>query len=248
MKWLLALFVMGVGFLTNLSCYEKNDRAVSEEVEVISTTEERTKAIIANEARLTFLLILNPEVYRATDYGEPPQIAIWLEQPVSGRIRTVWVTRRTAKGDWAGKVECLTALPFWVSRYNLETETKGPPTFRMQLTDAITGATPKHELTINTSIPKGSEWDYYIEVNVSADYNEAFPAILWNGMPDPDGNGQPSLVYSGQVRAHSRVDSIPQLIGRTKQWQTVDHIVDDIIKITSAKNLFSKIEVSCDAK
>ena len=97
-------------------------------------------------ALLTFSLELNQKVYEYSDWGEPPQFAIWLEDADSSRIRTIWVTYRTGTGDWKGKVECPVALPYWVSRYNKETATSGPPTFFEPVIDAITGATPKQDI------------------------------------------------------------------------------------------------------
>lgn len=196
-------------------------------------------------AKLIFSLTLNRDVYEDSDYGEPPQFAIWLEDAAGENIRTVWVSYRTGTGDWAGKVECPVSLPYWVSRYNKETETVGPPSFREPVVDAITGATPKQDFTVRAEVPAGSRWRYFIEVNVSGDFNIQFPAYSSKGIPDPQGNGQPSLIYQGQIEAVDGASDTPELVGRTDQWQPVDHIIAELEDITSAKNIFSRIEVSC---
>ncbi len=201
-----------------------------------------------NMAVLNFTLTLNPDIYKATNYGEPPQIAIWLEKPDSGIVRTVWVTRRIGKSDWNGKVECLTALPYWVNCYNIETETEGPPTSFNPLSDVITGATPKKELVAKTGVLPGSFWNYYIEVNVSADYNKTFPAMLDDAWPDPDGNGQPSLVYKGAIEAVDGAYDIPLLVGRTEQWDSTDTLNSDLSGITNAKDIISSLKVTCTGK
>lgn len=197
-----------------------------------------------NSATLIFSLTLNSEVYKASNYGEPPQIAIWLENRDSGIIRTVWVTRRLGKSDWDGRVECLTALPYWVSRYNIASDTKGPPTTFDPLSDAVTGATPKKALTVTTSVIPGSYWNYFVEVNLAADYNDRFRAMLADGQPDPDMNGQPSLIYKGFIEAVNGRFNIPVLIGRSEQMDAIDTVNVDLSGITSAKDVISKIKLS----
>ena len=196
-------------------------------------------------AKLIFSRRLDQDVYEDSDYGEPPQFAIWLEDAAGENIRTVWVTYRTGTGDWEGKVECPVALPYWVSRYNKEAGTVGPPSFREPVVDAITSATPKQDFTTQIEVPAGSRWRYFIEVNVSGDFNIHFPAYTSDGLPDPQGNGQPSLIYQGGIEAVDGASDTPKLVGRTDQWQSVENIITDIEDITSAKNLFSRIEVRC---
>ena len=82
------------------------------------------------QAVLQISLILNKEVYQKTNYGEPPQLAVWLEDPHSGAIQTVWVSYRMGTGRWAGKAECSVCLPFWAGRYHLEMDSIGPPIVR----------------------------------------------------------------------------------------------------------------------
>lgn len=195
---------------------------------------------------LRFSLKLNQESYVDSFWGEPPQIAIWLETPEGDEIRTVWVTRRTGQGDWAGKLECPVALPFWVSRYNKETHTEGAPTPKEPAPAAVTGATPKLELRAQVKVPSSSLWNYYIEVNVSGDFNDAFPSMTPAEVLDPHGNGQPSLIYKGQIKAEPGSSSMPTLIGRTDQLEPIDHMITDLSDITTAKELFLRMEVACN--
>lgn len=196
-------------------------------------------------AELVFSLSIDRDVYDDSDFGEPPQIAIWLESLDGSTIKTVFVTYRVGSGHWLGKVMCSAALPYWVGRYNKETGTTGPPTFRSKAPDAITGATPKQDLTAAVSVPIGSKWKYFVEVNISGDYNGSFPSMNDNGQPDPQGNGQPSLIYQGQIEAVAGAVDSPRLIGRTDQWRVIDYIIEDLESITTAKDLLSRIEVSC---
>jgi len=196
-------------------------------------------------AVLTFELELDKHTYQDSNWGEPPQIAIWLEEVGTDNIRTVCVTRRTGKGKWLGKAKCLVSLPYWVSRYNKESGTTGPPSPRQPVVDAITAATPKQGLVAMTTVPAGSKWNYFIEINVSGDFNNIFPWMIADGAPDPDGNGQPSLIYRGQIKAVAGEKDVPKPIGRTKQWDPVDYIIPDLNGMTKAQELLSKIEVSC---
>lgn len=199
-----------------------------------------------NDVILEFTVFVDRKVYEYTNYGEPPQIAFWLEQPDSGAIRTVWVSHRTGRQQWKGKVECPVSLPYWESRHNREKSAFLERNLFKRLLDAITGATPKGgEFTVKTFVPRNSIWDYFIEVNVSGDFNVTFPSQLQNGTPDPEGNGQPSLIYKGEIKAIPGAAHVPQLIGRTDQWVAIDSIITDLTGITSAKNIFSGIEVKC---
>jgi hypothetical protein len=192
------------------------------------------------------------DVWIMTDWSQPPQLAVWLEHPSGSTIRTLFVTHRTGTGDWKGKAGCNVSLPYWVGRYNVETDTLGPPTYQRPVADAITGPTPKGPtpkapLVVTTLVPSGSEWRYFVEVNVSGDFNGAFPKRLGNGRPDEAGNGQPSLVYRGCIKSVPGQRSTPKLIGRTDQFRAVIKLSDDISGITTAKTLLSDIDMSCSA-
>lgn len=185
-----------------------------------------------NKATLQFSLNLDVKIYDYSDYGEPPQIAIWLEHKITGRVRTVFVTRRTAQNEWKGKIHCPVSLPYWQSR-NKNT----------LLPDGVSGATPKNRLTCTIDVTKGSEWNYFIEVNISGDYNAAFPAMTDSGTPDSQGNGQPSLIYKGMITALPGQMDSPRLTGRTMQMLAADRINMDLLGITNARQVLSSISV-----
>ena len=201
-----------------------------------------------NALLLKFELILDKDVYTNSIHGEPPQIAIWLEDPTSQVIKTVFVTYRSATGNWIGKVSCPVALPYWFSRYGEETNTQGPPTHKSPAVDAVTGATPKFELIARVEVVPKSRWNYFIEVNVAGDFNADFPSMLEDGSPDPHGNGQPSLIYKGSIVAKLGQKDLPTLVGRTEQWLPTDKIIKEMDSITSAKEILTEIEVACQSR
>lgn len=195
---------------------------------------------------LKFSLKLDSNIYAQSRYKKPPQFAIWLENAHQGAIRTVWVTEKTGTGDWGGGTTRPVSLPYWASRWNIETQSQSFPTPENPVVDAVTGATPKGEFSVEATVPAKSVWNYFIETNVSGDYNDDFPAEGKDGKKDRNGNGQPSIIYKGQITASPTRHSTPNLIGRTDQFQNVKEINPDLKGITTAKDLFSLIEVSCE--
>lgn len=233
-------------FGTTLWAAGNAEQAVTEPTSPQAALEPSESEGAANDrARLLFRLKLERKVYFQSDWGHPPQLVIWLEQPGGRKIKTLWVTHRTGAGEWRGKADCPVSLPYWVSRYNRETNTTGPPTSRRPVPDAISQPTPKNEFQTSAEVPRGSTWDYFIEVNVSGDFNRDFPSIRDDNVEDAQGNGQPSLIYRGRITAEFGARSAPKLVGRTHQFEPVDHVIRDLDGVTGAKQLLSVIEVSC---
>jgi hypothetical protein len=198
----------------------------------------------SNHMYVKFSFEINKELYQKTNYGQPPQIAIWIENIDSSDIRTVWVTHRTAKQEWKGKIECPVSLPLWESRTIGARKDFGTDYLDESGIDAVTHATPTEGyIEAKISIPKYSNWRYYIEVNVSADYNKIFSYWSKEGLPDSEANGQPSIIYSGQITALTNSLSIPVLLGRTRQRRTDHQILKDISGITTARNLLKDLKV-----
>ncbi len=197
---------------------------------------------------LAFQLELNRQVYENSTWGDPPQLAIWLRNQADQSIRTVLVTYRTATCDWIGKVECSVALPYWVTFFNKQTGTQGPPRWDSPAADAVTCATPIASLAAAVEVPRGTRWRYFVEINVSGDFNISFPSFSAEGFSDRYGNGQPSLVYHGYIEATDGSASWPELLGRTEQYEPVDYLIAELEGITSAKNLLKKVYVSCKEK
>ena len=240
------IIIIPVILFAYMGCYDPTDlQDNSKSLDESSKASEVFEVKKEDTVVLLFSLDLNRRIYEKSDWGEPPQVAIWLEDPTSQVIKTVFVTYRSASGDWIGKVSCSAALPYWFGRYNEEANTTGPPTYRKPAPLAITGATPELGITAQAKVSPKSKWNYFIEVNVAGDYNGDFPSMRENGMPDPQGNGQPSLIYKGSVVAEPGFKSSPILIGRTEQWNPTDKITTDVNGITTAKEVLGKIEVTC---
>lgn len=200
-----------------------------------------------SEVCLTFSIHQERSVYEQTDYGEAPQFAIWLENRETGAIRTVFITRRTATGDFEGKAECPVSLPAWIAAFRKETGRTDFPTPRKPAETAVTGATPRvREINVKVDIPRGSNWYYYVEMNVSGDYNIHFPSTSAEGMIDSQGNGQPSIIFKGEIPGNPGERSTPVLIGRTEQFYFLPEILPDLDGVETAKEVFSMIKVTCN--
>ncbi|HUU26835.1 MAG TPA: hypothetical protein VM123_03410 [archaeon] len=195
---------------------------------------------------LRFNIIQDQVIYEESDYGEPPQVAIWLEDPVTGKTRTIYVTYRTATGNFKGKVECPVALPIWIGVYRKEFGREGFPTPRSLSPEAITRATSKTGLvTAEVEVPLSSRWRYYIEMNVAGDFNRHFPLETEDHRLDYHGNAQPSLVYRGEITAEPGNRSTPQPVGRSDQYQFTSEMITDLKGMDSALECFKSIEVEC---
>ncbi len=194
-----------------------------------------------SERELIFHLIINKDNYLNSIYGESPQIAIWLEDSAKTQMKNVYVTYKSGKNDWVGKVYCKVALPYWQSRLN--SFSGNDPELENEL-DAVTRATSKNDKVFaGIHLPENSVWKYFVEINVAGDYNGYFSTYSANGIPDMDGNGQPSVVYGGTIEIKKGNESIPKIIGRTLQLRETDELISDLSGITSAKHILSSIKV-----
>ena len=99
---------------------------------------------------------INEQLVMESVYGESPTFAIWLENPASGEIKTIFVTNRAGKNDWEGKVE-VPALPLWtkISESERQSRIESPK----EEVDAASGATPTPGyFTVRAKVKPDSEW------------------------------------------------------------------------------------------
>jgi hypothetical protein len=202
----------------------------------------------SSEVALEFSIYQQRQVYEESIYGEPPQFAIWLENMESNEVQTVVVTRRTATGVFEGRAAVPVSLPAWIVAFREETGRDDFPSPRRPAdnVDAISMPTPVvDEIVASINVQEGTQWYYYVEVNVSGDFNSSFPAFFPDGSLDRYGNGQPSIIYRGEITAQPGRQSTPELIGRTEQLFFSEEIIPDLSGIESARDLFSRIQVVC---
>jgi len=195
---------------------------------------------------LVFSFHQERDIYDRSTFGEPPQFAVWLEGQESRNVQTLFVTYKTGTGEFEGKIECPVSLPIWIGVFRKETGRDDFPRPWEPFYDGITGATPKNEeILISVEVQKNISWNYYIEMNVAGDYNKTYPYITSKKQIDDYGNGQPSLLYKGEIISRYGETSKAVLIGRSEQYYFTTQLNQDLQGIDSAKEVFLNISVEC---
>jgi len=175
-------------------------------------------------------------------YSEPPQFAIWLENPRNGKCQQVFVTYRVSRGDWEGKADVPVALPRWRSIFR----EGGIQNVRSDEEIAISGATPKDEyFRVRAEVKPESEWICWIEMNLAGDYNEHYPKFNRNTMQEDEFDcGQPSLLYRAEIKADEGSEYTPVVVfislwkGNQNRLMPVDET------ITTAKDVFDEMSIT----
>ena len=159
-----------------------------------------------------------------------PQMAAWIEDSDGRYVATISVTERGAKNKWrsAPSEGRLEALPVWnhavkknVSEENL---------------DAVSSASTKEKVDATydgKSLINGKEYNAFLEVNQSFDYNE-----FWN--EDNSGvNGQPSAVYRAKFTAGKRGETYFEPIGHGSVDGSDGKINPELNNLTTALEILN---------
>ena len=180
----------------------------------------------------------------------PPQMVLWAESTDGEFIATLMVTEKGATQTWrkapgdiapAGGLKRPSALPVWSGRSGCA---------GVEKVDAVTQATPKGGFSVEgVSIPGGSPFYLYFEVNHSTDFNAAYPADVQPGDADYSGgawgNGQPALVYRLLVdpsRIQSKESSF-ELIGHSSPSGADGAVYEDLTGIDTALGIVSEVRL-----
>ena len=174
------------------------------------------------------------------------ELAIWIENLDTGQLKTVFVTYRSAAGDWEGKLEVPVALPMWYEIYKKENSKTEIPTYKNPAPVAITGATPKAELfRIRAEVEPASRWVCWIEVNLAADFNDHYRHFDEFGIEiDPYAIGQPALVYRAEIEAEVGRSVKPALCGIAQAYQRLENVLQPVPdEVTTAKDIFKSVRI-----
>lgn len=187
----------------------------------------------------------NKELIHLSTFAEPPQFAIWLENPATGELKTVFVTHRVAIGDWEGKANVPVALPQWFRLFKgKENPVKNPSSENPDL--IVTGATPKEDyFSVRVEVKPGSEWLCWIEMNLAGDFNEAYPEFDNEALREDEfSNGQPALLFKAKVKADENTAYVPEITAQSV-WDKGSVRVEPVSEgITTAKEVFDTIRIS----
>ena len=194
-----------------------------------------------NRVQVEFNIHINKEAIYLSTYSEPPQFAIWLENPQSGKCQQVFVTYRVSRGDWEGKSDVPVALPRWKAIFR----DGGAQKERSDDEIAISGATPKDEyFRVRAEVYPGSEWICWIEMNLAGDYNEFYPQFNRVTLEEDEfACGQPALLYKAEIKADAGLSFTPT-VASMSLWEEGKNLLASIDEtITTATNVFDEISV-----
>lgn len=224
-----------------------SQQKLTSEKEIITTTPEQINT------KLEFELIKGK-------YHNHPSFAIWIEDLEGNYIETLYVTKYFAtgnfghgeaeKGKWKnepGIVRRPAALPYWSHKRNIKaTDGLYAPSPETAVPDALTGATPKGNFTLNTGSKVSGDKMFRVlfEINQPWDSND-----YWNNNKFPDDFNyktslQPALVYAVTISPDSpNKEYFLNPIGHSHPSGETGELFTNLTTITTAKEIVSKIEV-----
>ncbi|MDR1339141.1 MAG: DUF2271 domain-containing protein [Prevotellaceae bacterium] len=189
------------------------------------------------KVEIKFDIHMNSEAIYFSTYAEPPQFAIWLENPKNGDLKQVFVTYRAGRGDWEGKSDVPVAVPHWTTLFHDR---------RGEKIDGVSGATPKEEsFVLQVEVSPDSEWICWLEMNLAGDYNEYYPQFNRLTLQEDEFScGQPALLYRADIKAERGNNYSPKLAGMSL-WDNGENTLAPVDStITTAQNVFDAITVS----
>lgn len=195
--------------------------------------------------QIQFDIHQNKELIYLSTFAEPPQFAIWLENPKNKKVETVFVTSRVSLGDWEGKSNVPVALPRWYELFRLNDKQSGS-TSKNDGSLAVTGATPKADyFSVRVDVPPGSNWIIWIEMNLAGDFNEAFPEVdRETFMEDEFSCGQPALLFRAEITAEEGTMVTPEITAQSV-WEKGENRTEPVSDgVISARNVFDDIKIS----
>jgi hypothetical protein len=193
-----------------------------------------------NRVQVEFNIHINKEAIYLSTYSEPPQFAVWLENPANGQCRQVFVTYRVSRGDWEGKADVPVALPRWKAVFR-----DGNAQDRQSDADAVSGATPKVDyFRARAEVRPGSEWICWIEMNLAGDYNEYYPQFnRITKEEDEFACGQPSLLYRAEIKADQGLEYTAAATFMSLWENGVNTLLPVDETITTATDVFDEISI-----
>lgn len=169
-----------------------------------------------------------------------PTYAIWIEDLEGQYVDTYYVTKkfhqwtRDAANNEPERIE---ALPYWWHKQR-----------GTLLTDAMTAATPKQDLTLLNTINNGSEkFVMKIEINNSFDYNEYYTKGGENETVRTKDGGQPALIYSAIIDVSNPSREYEMvLVGHSSPDGSNGRLYSDIATVTTARRIIDKVIVKIE--
>jgi len=193
---------------------------------------------------IEFRIHQNKEIIRLSSFAEPPQFAIWLEDPESHRVKTVFVTSRVGRGDWEGKANVPVALPKWFEIFR--GQNSAYEVVEDEAFSAVTGATPKDDyFAVRVEVKPGSTWNCWIEMNLAGDFNDSYPEFNRETLEEDEFScGQPALLFKATVNAAEGVKAVPVLEAQSVWADGHNSVVPVDSTITTARRVFDDMQIT----
>ena len=182
----------------------------------------------------------------------PPQFAIWVTDPDTNYVGTLFCTHKIAREGWRMNHgnRRKEALPFWAHCRGIQ-EKDGLflPTKEHPLTDAVSGATPKSGYTLRFQPGTGRRFLIFAEFNHSTDFNTAYPESAQAGeraySGGKEGSGQPALVYCTAIDPEAPYGEWTlQLIGHSSPDGSDGKLYPDMQGIDTALEIVKRIVIT----
>jgi hypothetical protein len=186
----------------------------------------------------------NEELIYLSDFSEPPQFAIWMQNTKTNKLKTVFVTSRVSKGDWEGKANVPVALPRWFDLF--KGENRAYDHVDNDEFSAVTGATPRADyFSIRVEVPPGSSWICWIEMNLAGDFNDDYPEFDIETLREDEFScGQPALLFKAEIVAEAGRKAVPVLDSQSV-WDNGVNIVEPVGEgVTTARNVFDDMLIT----
>lgn len=166
-----------------------------------------------------------------------PTYAIWIEDLDGKYIGTYYVTEKVyqwTRNSGDNTPERIEALPYWWHKQR-----------GTLLTDTVTAATPKYDLTIKNKMNHCPEkFVIKMEVNNSFDYNECYTKDGDKGTAQTKDGGQPALVYSAVVDVSQPSSEYEMnLVGHSSPDGSDGGLYSSIFTVTTARQIVDQIIV-----
>ncbi len=134
------------------------------------------------------------DITYGSGFRYPPSYAVWVQDVAAGETATLYVTGKASDDGSVGIEKRPSALPVWFGVKQKEFPGQ------KKLPDTLSGATPAKEAHLEVAVPdkfKGKKLQFFVEANVSYDYNDYYREGLKQGEEGyNDVNGQPSIIWS----------------------------------------------------
>ncbi|MGV8094996.1 MAG: hypothetical protein AB2L24_24340 [Mangrovibacterium sp.] len=188
----------------------------------------------------------NKELIYLSTFAEPPQFAVWLEDPQTHHCVNIFVTHRAGVGDWEGKSNVPVALPRWSELFKINGENRYRSAKEEdEEVSAVTGATPKEDyFSVRAEVKPGTKWICWVEMNLAGDYNDAYPERdVESKEVDEFSNGQPALLYRADIVA-TEGQSFGFILAGESLWKDEKTSIAPVgERITTAKEVFDKMDI-----